>query len=394
MLPLREVLRATPFSYEFSPSWELERERRLWSNLPPVLAGKGVELLARAVRGLSLSEFSYARPLPIQFQGLILSFYHPRFSLPVSGFLADFHVHSYISHDSTSPLEAILIEAERIGLKALALTDHDTLSYSQIQSTYAKLKKDGKVRGDLLLIPGEEITSRDGHIVGLFLKEPIPPGLSAEETVAMIHSQGGLAVAVHPHHRTGVGENLAQILPFDLREKKNPATLVDSPSGYLYDSSRPGIGVSDAHDPELVGSCATWFPPGVSPTIEGIRNALMQKNYSAVCIKDIVVFLSSILTSPFLFYPLGIIISWESLWEGTLGGFLSLSTLDRIEILSTWNPWIPPWNSPSLLYVSSISRFQIPLRFQGFRIFRGPLSLTFRDLREEKIFFIEMTRSF
>lgn len=394
ILPIREILRPVPFSYEFSPFWDLQRERALWQSGSPVILGKGIELIARWVRGTGLSDFSYARPFPIQLQGLLLSFYHPNFSLPADGFVADLHLHSNLSHDSTAPLEAILMEAERMGLKAIALTDHDLLSHPHIQSVYARLKKEGKVKGDLILIPGEEITTRDGHVVGLFLKEPIPPGLSAEETIARIHAQGGIAVAVHPHHRSGVGEILARSLPFDLRESRNPATLLDSPSGFLYDSSQRGIGVSDAHDPELVGSCVTWFPPDVTPSSEGILLALRRGTYKAVCIKDLILWLSSLLTSPVFFYPFAMLATWEGLWEGALGGLLSWIPLDRIEVYSSWSPWIPPWNSPSLLHTRSVVQFRKPLRFQGVKLFRGPLSLTFQGMPEEKILFIEMSRGF
>src|SRR4029450_10551158 len=50
------------------------------------------------------------------------------------------------------------------------------------------------------VVVGEEISTLNGHLLGLFLEELVPPGLTALETIARIHDQGGLAVAAHPFH--------------------------------------------------------------------------------------------------------------------------------------------------------------------------------------------------
>jgi predicted metal-dependent phosphoesterase TrpH len=101
---------------------------------------------------------------------------------------ADLHVHTVYSRDSSITPKELVFYARKSGLNALAITDHN-----QIEGAL-KIAKEA----DFLIIPGTEVSSRNGHIVGLNLREPIPKGLTPEETVDKIHGAGGLAVAVHP----------------------------------------------------------------------------------------------------------------------------------------------------------------------------------------------------
>jgi predicted metal-dependent phosphoesterase TrpH len=100
----------------------------------------------------------------------------------------DMHVHSYYSYDSLITPKELMLYTEKQGLDGIAITDHDRL--------------DGALRiakeTDLFVIPGMEITSSDGHIVALDVKEAVPRGLSADETVDKIHEAGGIAIACHP----------------------------------------------------------------------------------------------------------------------------------------------------------------------------------------------------
>jgi predicted metal-dependent phosphoesterase TrpH len=98
------------------------------------------------------------------------------------------HLHTDYSFDSNIPPEALVEHAEREGVDVVAVTDHDT-----VDGALAVRNLDG-----VRVIVGEEISSCDGHILGLFLEETIPPGLSGSETIERIHDQGGLALAAHP----------------------------------------------------------------------------------------------------------------------------------------------------------------------------------------------------
>lgn len=101
----------------------------------------------------------------------------------------DLHIHTVYSFDSTIVPSDLLEACRRRGLAGVAITDHDSLR--------GGLSFAAELPG-LLIIPGVEIRSAEGEIIGLFMKEEVPPGLSAPETMARIHDQGGVVVIPHP----------------------------------------------------------------------------------------------------------------------------------------------------------------------------------------------------
>jgi predicted metal-dependent phosphoesterase TrpH len=102
---------------------------------------------------------------------------------------ADLHVHTTYSNDSLITPKDLIYYAKKRGLNAVAVTDHN-----ELDGAY-KIAKET----DFLVIPGMEVSSRDGHIVALNVSELIPRGLSAPETVLRIHRAGGVAIACHPY---------------------------------------------------------------------------------------------------------------------------------------------------------------------------------------------------
>ena len=102
---------------------------------------------------------------------------------------ADLHVHTTYSKDSLITPKDLIYYAKKRGLNAVAVTDHN-----ELDGAY-KIAKES----DFLVIPGMEVSSSDGHIVALNIKELIPRGLSAPETVLRIHNAGGVAIACHPY---------------------------------------------------------------------------------------------------------------------------------------------------------------------------------------------------
>jgi len=100
----------------------------------------------------------------------------------------DLHVHTVYSPDSLITLKELVFYAKKRGLNAVAITDHNRVDGALEMAAET----------DFLIIPGTEVNSRDGHIVALNVREVIPRGLSAEETVDRIHAVGGVAVACHP----------------------------------------------------------------------------------------------------------------------------------------------------------------------------------------------------
>jgi predicted metal-dependent phosphoesterase TrpH len=103
----------------------------------------------------------------------------------------DLHCHTEASHDCASPLDAVLTRCRQQSIAVQAVTDHN-----QIQGA-VELRRKATAPGDPLIIVGEEVTSREGEIIGLFLEEKIPAGLSPEEVVERIREQGGLILLPH-----------------------------------------------------------------------------------------------------------------------------------------------------------------------------------------------------
>lgn len=107
----------------------------------------------------------------------------------------DLHVHTCYSEDSNVSLRDLFLEIRRKGLDGVAITDHDNIKGS-LEACKIALGLEAEKRP--IIIPGIEVSAREGHIIGLNIIEPIPKGLSVEETVERIHEGGGIAIAAHP----------------------------------------------------------------------------------------------------------------------------------------------------------------------------------------------------
>lgn len=182
--------------------------------------------------------------------------------------IADLHVHTHHSDGQDSPGE-VLEWARRIGLDVLAITDHDAIDGARIATELARQAGEGPE-----VVVGEEVSSRDGHILALFIDEVVPPGLSAGETIAAIHEQGGLAIAAHPYWRHnsvdhagrlyGLGDLIAE-LDFDAIEVVNggftPSMIgANRRAGWVAEAlGRTPIGGSDAHVKHALGWGHTKF---------------------------------------------------------------------------------------------------------------------------------------
>jgi histidinol phosphatase-like PHP family hydrolase len=109
--------------------------------------------------------------------------------------LVDLHMHTSWSHDCQVDVEDLLDHAESIGLGAIAVTDHNVFGGAAEAVELAKGR-------DLIVIPGEEVKTDDqGEIIGLFLEEEIPRGMSFGDTIAAIRAQNGIVYLPHPFDR-------------------------------------------------------------------------------------------------------------------------------------------------------------------------------------------------
>ena len=122
----------------------------------------------------------------------------PRPSLPLEDrdlIVADLHMHTSWSHDCSTDIDELLDHAESQGLSAIAVTDHNVLG--------GALEAVERARGRrLMVIPGEEVkTAGEGEVIGLFLEQEIPRGMTFAETIEAIRTQGGLVYVPHPFDR-------------------------------------------------------------------------------------------------------------------------------------------------------------------------------------------------
>jgi predicted metal-dependent phosphoesterase TrpH/glycosyltransferase involved in cell wall biosynthesis len=105
----------------------------------------------------------------------------------------DLHMHTDHSPDCATPVDTLLDTAKRVGLGAIAITDHNEIS----GALEARERADG-----IKVIVAEEVKTADqGEVIGLFIEEKIPRGLTLQETIAEIRRQGGLVYVPHPFDR-------------------------------------------------------------------------------------------------------------------------------------------------------------------------------------------------
>ena len=168
----------------------------------------------------------------------------------------DLHMHTDHSHDCATPVEVLLAGAREQGLGAIAVTDHNEISgalEARAQSGQAGVK----------VIVGEEIkTHGQGEVIGLFIEEKIPRGLSLPETVAEIKRQGGLVYVPHPFdrmHSVPDYEHVMRVLDdVDAIEVYNPRVAI---SAFNEEAERfaakyrvVAAAGSDSHVPQGLGS--------------------------------------------------------------------------------------------------------------------------------------------
>ena len=172
--------------------------------------------------------------------------------------VADLHLHTSWSHDCSIEVDDLLDHAEAEGLGAIAVTDHNVIG--------GALEAVERARGRrLVVIPGEEVKTDDqGEVIGLFLREEIPRGMSFDDTVAAIRAQGGLVYLPHPFDRVHaipepatIHRHLAEI---DVLEVYNARLLFEAYNDEALRFARkynltPGAG-SDAHVLAGVGTGA------------------------------------------------------------------------------------------------------------------------------------------
>jgi hypothetical protein len=168
----------------------------------------------------------------------------------------DLHMHTDHSHDCATPVEVLLATARAQGLGAIAVTDHNEISGALEAHSQAP-------EAGVKVIVGEEIKTADqGEVIGLFISEKVPRGLSLEETVAEIRRQGGLVYVPHPFdrmHAVPDYEHLLTILDdVDAIEVFNPRVAIgafnEEATRFAAKYRILAAAGSDSHVPQGLGS--------------------------------------------------------------------------------------------------------------------------------------------
>jgi glycosyltransferase involved in cell wall biosynthesis len=194
----------------------------------------------------------------------------------------DLHMHTDHSYDCATPVEVLLAEARAKGLGAIAVTEHN-----EISGALAAAELAGKA--GIKVIVGEEVkTAEQGEVIGLFIKEKIPRGMTLQETIAEIKRQGGIVYVPHPFDRMHSVPDYKHLLDvvddIDVLEVFNPRVAI---SEYNEEAVRfaakyriIAAAGSDAHVPQGLGSVRIRMRDfdGPDQFLESLRDADITRN--------------------------------------------------------------------------------------------------------------------
>ena len=186
----------------------------------------------------------------------------------------DLHIHSEHSPDGSMTPEEIALRAREAGLQGFAICDHDRVFPP------SELRAVSDAFPDLLIIPGVEVSTDCGHLLGWFVSEPIA-ARTLPEAVAEIHAQGGIAVLAHPFEHTKSPERAEHAAAYvdgieiwnSRAERKNRRANAMA-RAFAEGHGLRGFGGSDAHTPREIGNGVTTARADTL-TPEAVRKALL-----------------------------------------------------------------------------------------------------------------------
>ena len=193
---------------------------------------------------------------------------------------ADLHVHTLAS-DGVSGVEEVLAAAVAAKLTVIAITDHERIDAAMVAQRIAREQE-----LPLHVVVGEEVTTRNGHLVGLFLTRRIRPWGRMRDAVAAIHDQGGIAIIAHPlvpYPLCASEGTIRRLLDEadharhpDAIEAFNPTTARMRWSarvpGFAFETGLTQVAGSDAHRATAVGRAVTRFR---GDDDEALRHAIL-----------------------------------------------------------------------------------------------------------------------
>ena len=194
--------------------------------------------------------------------------------------LADLHMHTTASDGLGTPEQVLEHAQHRTDLDVIAITDHDTIDGAL---RARDLVAEGDYRFDFIV--GEEISTREGHLLALFIERTIQPGMSIERSIDLVHEQGGLAIVAHPFNRVFRHSVQRSVMDRLLRQPHVHPDGIETLNGSFagIGSSRVAMtysrrfyrwaetGSSDAHTLTAIGCARTRF---VGRTAADVRTSL------------------------------------------------------------------------------------------------------------------------
>lgn len=196
---------------------------------------------------------------------------------------ADLHIHTLASDGTAGVLEVLDHVERQADLDVIAITDHERLDAAVAARTIAL---DHGLRFEVIV--GEEVTTRGGHLLALFITEPIKPLRSLRETIARVHDQGGIAIPAHPlvpYPLCAQGGSLRRLAADpdprfrpDALETFNPTALGRPRHRQTLELAAElglaTVGNSDAHTLAAIGQGWSTFP---GRTAEDLRRAVLER---------------------------------------------------------------------------------------------------------------------
>lgn len=172
---------------------------------------------------------------------------------------ADLHIHTRFSMDCGTKLEQVISECQKKGINCIAIADHGAIDGALQMQSIAPFP----------VIVAEEILTARGEIMGMFLKELVPSGLSMEESISRIKAQGGLLCIPHPFdifRQSALNGNVIE----EIVEHIDVVEVFNARSPLLRSSNKarafaekhglPGSAGSDAHDASEIGTVYVEMP--------------------------------------------------------------------------------------------------------------------------------------
>ncbi len=172
----------------------------------------------------------------------------------------DLHCHTHFSPDSMAKIHLLLDRARALGLKRIAITDHNCILGAQIAHD---------ADPDLVIV-GEEVKTEVGEVIAYFVQEEVPSGLPLWQTLDLLEAQGAVISIPHPVDRvrnSALGPHRAR----EIAPRVDAIEVLNSRCLWAADNQRaatlarefdkPGTAGSDAHIVRELGQCGLWIPP-------------------------------------------------------------------------------------------------------------------------------------